>query len=235
MKGTITVSEIEKLVNLQALDNRIQIAEKELKDIPARKDLETRRLQEHKAGLAAAEETLKGLQAQIRQRETEIEGNRDKIAKLRTQQMQLKTNKEFKAMDMEIETVGHGILDIEDGIIVLMESVEKARNDVQARRQELDAEATAVARDHKELDERQARIEAVLNAEKAERAKIAATVASAWLGPYETILSRKTVALVPVEDGVCGGCHMKLPPYLVHNARKHNGAVFCGFCGRMLY
>jgi uncharacterized protein len=56
-----------------------------------------------------------------------------------------------------------------------------------------------------------------------------------WLQAYERIFTRKDAALVPVEDGVCGGCHMTLPPSVVHQARRRNAAVACVYCGRLLY
>ena len=47
-------------------------------------------------------------------------------------------------------------------------------------------------------------------------------------------MAERDRALVNVENGTCTGCHMKLPPYLIHQARKQTEIVFCGYCGRML-
>ena len=49
------------------------------------------------------------------------------------------------------------------------------------------------------------------------------------------IFPRKDRALVALEDGVCGGCHMQLPPYVVHATKKHSSIVLCEYCGRILY
>ena len=56
-----------------------------------------------------------------------------------------------------------------------------------------------------------------------------------WLDRYDQVFGRKDKALVPIQDGVCSGCHMKLPPYIIHDAKKRAEMVSCEFCGRLLY
>jgi predicted nucleic acid-binding Zn-ribbon protein len=41
--------------------------------------------------------------------------------------------------------------------------------------------------------------------------------------------------LVPVDSGSCGGCHMKLPPQLVQDAKRGTAMISCSYCGRILY
>ena len=89
------MSNIERLLALQEHDSRIRGIKKELRDIPERKELEIERLSGHKAALADAESTMKTQQAIVKELELEITARHEKIAKLRQQQFDLKTNKEF--------------------------------------------------------------------------------------------------------------------------------------------
>jgi predicted nucleic acid-binding Zn-ribbon protein len=41
--------------------------------------------------------------------------------------------------------------------------------------------------------------------------------------------------IVGVQHGVCGGCHMKLPPQLVISTQNAQELVTCSNCGRILY
>jgi len=59
----------------------------------------------------------------------------------------------------------------------------------------------------------------------------------ALLAKYTRILKNKRdFAVVLVESGGhCGGCHMKLPPQVIHDARNPQKIVGCNFCGRIVY
>jgi predicted nucleic acid-binding Zn-ribbon protein len=231
------VSTIEQLLDVQDHDLRIQRIEGELRDIPARKARELERLQAHTAALEAAEGVVQERQAELKQNELEVQSKKEKIAKLRTQQMELKTNKEFKTMSSEIETIEKAIRRDEDRELEIMESIEAARADVDTRRKELDAEKAVVQEDIDVLDERVAGLETELKTETELRDKAKDGIDAEWLRRYESILRSKpgSAALVSSEGGVCRGCNMALPPYQQHNARKRVEMVVCSYCGRMLY
>ena len=46
---------------------------------------------------------------------------------------------------------------------------------------------------------------------------------------------RHDAAVVPVQHGICGGCHLHIPPQLAHAARGGVELVTCDQCGRILY
>ena len=208
---------------------------RELEDIPARKEEEQSRLQEHKANLEEAEEAMKLEQAKIKELELEVQSCKDQIDKYRQQQMVLKSNKEFRAMELEIANVQGKIREHEDQELVLMEDVEKARVNVAERRKDLDAEEEAVNLDVAELDQRVAGIEEEVASLDTRRIELLADVPEEMLSQYERILTRRDRALVPVENGICGGCHMKLPPSVNQNILKQENMVSCDHCGRLLY
>lgn len=229
------MSVIDDLLAVQDHDIRIKRIEKELKDIPLRKKAEETRLSEHKKALEAAEADLKGKQAETKKEELETESLRQQINKLRQQQLELKTNKEFKAMDDEIRGVQGKITAIEDKELVMMEAVDAARKAIAEKQKALREEEALVGTDIKTLDERTAALNEELKKEKAVRDEIAAKVDSRWLSVYNIVSKRKEPALVSLEEGICGGCHLRLAPSVAHDAKKQASVVTCGFCGRMLY
>ncbi len=229
------MSEIKKLLPLQELDCQLRDMKREIEDIPARKEEEQSRLEEHKANLAKAEEAMKLEQAKIKELELEVQSCKEQIEKYRQQQMVLKSNKEFKAMEIEIANVQSKIREHEDEELVLMEDVEKARVHVTERRKELEAEEEAVNMDVVELDKRMAGIEEEITSLEARRGEVVGDVPGDMLSRYEMIQARRDRALVPVEGGICGGCHMKLPPSVNQNILKQEDMVSCDHCGRLLY
>jgi len=230
------LSIIENLLAVQKHDLRIRSLKQELHDIPERKKIEQDRLESHRTEVGEAEELLKARQASIKELELEVDARKEKIAKLRQQQMELKTNKEFKAMEHEIKAVEDEISDLEDNELVLMSDVEQANGELSTKKQALEKEDAEVQRDVASWDERAGQLEKELETVEAERHTAVQLVDDPEvLGRYEQVLTRKDTALVPLVDGICGGCHMKLPPYVLHTAKRQDGGVCCDFCGRLLY
>ena len=235
MKGDTPVSMIEKVLAVQEHDLAIRDVEREMLDIPARKQAEQDRLKEHTQEVADAEAALKQRQAEIKQLELDVQSRRETINKLRGQQMQLKTNKEFKAMESEIEAVQAQIRALEDGELDIMESVEAARNALAEKQRALKEEESSVAEDVRLLDERVGGLATRLAEERAKREIVAADVDPEWLARYEPIAARRGAAVVAVAGNVCGGCHMTVPPSVVHASRARNEMVSCPHCGSLLY
>lgn len=228
---------IEKLLVVQDIDIRIRDIEQQLHDIPLRQEQEQSRLAEHKAALEAAEEKLKAAHAEVNRMELESESRKGQISKLRQQQLDLKTNKEFKAMNAEIAGVEAEIQRIEDCELELMQLVEEARAGVAAKRADLEVEEKAVLADVDVLQERAAELEEEVAGARAERAIAVAEIPADWLAHYERLMERgRDRGLVALQGGVCGGCHMKLPPSFHHATRRHDDEmVVCEYCSRLLY
>lgn len=236
IQGVRYVTNIEKLLAVQDVDLRIADIERELKDIPQRKDEELTRLEEHKQALDAATETLKAKEAEIHQLELEVDAAKAKIGKLRQQQLDLKTNKEFRAIEQEVATLERTIRGFEDDELVLMETLESLRGDVSVRQKALAEEEAAVASDVKALDHRAGELEGEIAGLREERDAAAAEIDDAiWLERYDAIRPSRGTGIVKLEGGICSGCHMKLPPSAVHDVHKSDTITTCDYCGRLLY
>jgi predicted nucleic acid-binding Zn-ribbon protein len=232
----MVTSVIEKLLLIQDHDLRIMKFEKELTDLPKRKASIESLLDEHRQAVTAAKEEVKGRQSEIKQVELEVDSHREKIQKFRSQQLQLKSNKEFKAMDDEIATVEKNIRSLEDTILGIMEKLDVAASVVKEREAALKQEDITVRQEISAIDDRGVAIKQELERVKASRDNLASEADPERLALYNRLFGNKRdKVLVPVENAACGGCHMKLPPYVCHEAKKQNIPVFCDFCSRMLY
>ena len=233
---THTLTTIEKLLVLQDRDRRIKQALKDTEDIPARKKLNESTLNEHKAALQAAQDQLKNNSVAIKGVELEIETQRQRIGKLRVQQNTVRSNDEYRAIEREIAGVEKQIRDEEDKEIVLMEEAEGLRANAALMEQRLKQEEKVVQADAQGLDQRLSGIREDIDRLKAERATLAQDIDVDWLARYDRIFKHTgDFALVPVEFGSCGGCHMKLPPQLTQDAKRNETMTTCSFCGRLLY
>ncbi|MCS6771889.1 MAG: C4-type zinc ribbon domain-containing protein [Kiritimatiellae bacterium] len=230
------LTSIEQLLVLQDRDRRIKQLKREIEDIPARKKLHEKALQEHKAALNAAHEALKKNAAAIKAIDLEIESLRQKIGKLRAQQNTVRTNEEYRALDREIAATEKAIRDEEDREIQLMEETEGLRANLALIEQKYKSEAAVFESEARALDQRLANLRAELERAAAERSELAKQVDPAWLSRYERVLNHTgDFAVVPVDRGSCGGCHMQLPPQSVHDAKRGTVMTSCSYCGRLLY
>ena len=227
---------IERLLLVQDRDRSIARLLRESKDIPARKQQLESRLQAHQDFLRKTQEELKKAQAGIKAVEVEVESRRQKIARFREQQTQIKKNEEFRALEHEISVVQAEIRAEEDKELEFMEQVEQNRALIAEREADLKKEDTRVREDQKVFDRRMEELQREVTALQADRKALAEHVDAEWLGRYERIMAKTgDFALVPVEHGACGGCHMNLPPHLTHDARKGLNLVQCSYCSRLLY
>ena len=227
---------IEKMLTLQDRDRKILQLLREQKDVPARKQLVDSRLQAHRESLKASQEEIQKHTATLKNLEVEIDGKKELIKKYRDQQLQAKKNEEYKALEHEILTVQKHIRAFEDKEIVEMERMEALQKVQGEHQQDFQAEEKQVLAEFKVLEQRVSNIEAELTLMRAERAELATGVDPAWLSRYDRILQKTgNFAMVPVEKSCCGGCHMTLPPSVVHDARRGLNITTCNYCGRMLY
>ena len=68
------------------------------------------------------------------------------------------------------------------------------------------------------------------------REELASAVDASVRARYERLAkSRGENVLVGVQHGVCGGCHMKLPPQTLVACQADQDLVACNSCGRILY
>jgi len=226
---------LEALLVLQEKDRKIAKLHREIRDIPARKDDIDKQLEGAKTKLNQAREVLKKITADLKQLEIEAAAHHEKILKYKQQQMEAKTNDQYRAFLQEIAAAEKLISGLEDREIVLMERIEAAKKDIAEREAELKEEEDGVREEKEMLEERLGEVQEDLNALLADRGRITSTVNQSLLMKYERLFKNKgDFAVVQVEKDHCSGCHMRLPPQVTNDALNSEKLVICNFCGRML-
>jgi predicted nucleic acid-binding Zn-ribbon protein len=158
------------------------------------------------------------------------------IVRYANQQFQTRKNEEYRALAHEIDTCKAAIFQIENQEIELMEQAEAAQKEIlRATRAATDARKLAdeqVA----QLDGREQNLKRDLADLEVNREQLAGAVDASARDRYERLLrSKGENVVVGVEHGVCGGCHMKLPPQLLVSCQGEKDLVGCSNCGRILY
>ena len=237
MEKQETLQIIEQLRALQDLDTAIMRLQEECNSAPARKKEAEAVLDSSRQALEQARETVKTRQLVMRQSESEAEAHRAQIAKLRTQQFQIKTNAEYRALNVEIERLEDKIRQCEDEELQVMEEIDNLRGKVAEKETAFKQEQERVDAEIQRIETRRQALEQELSDFGTKRAELAGAVPEQWLTIYERVLSnKKDSALVGLDsNAICGGCHMKLPAQVLHDVRRAETINSCVFCGRLLF
>ena len=227
---------VEALLVLQERDARVASLQADLEHLPRQmaaieSEMETRR------------EKFEALRAKTRQTEAErkkidldVQSKQAAIARYRAQQTQTRKNEEFAALNHEIAHAEKEISALEDMELELMEAYDNGLKEVAAGQRELALAEEKAKQKRGDLEKRQANVAAQVGEAKAKQEEAEGTVDESVLGRYRRILkSKQDVAVVPIQGGACGGCHMKLTTQTVVSARSPEALVACENCGRIVY
>ena len=235
MSTTIT-EQIKLLVELQKIDSEIFYLKKELSLHPEQQKKLAAEFDKKKAHLKAAEEGMKAAQLNQKQKEGDLAQREEKIAKLQSQLYQLKSNKEYSAMEMEIKGLKADKSLLEEDILKLLDVVDGARAAVAKEKEALTAEEKKHQAELSAIKQRGEELNASIGTLDEKRKSYTPNVEPRSLSQYERILkSREGLALVPVVNNACGGCHMGFPPQVVNESQKHEKWIICESCARLVY
>ena len=228
---------LEPIYALQKKDRRLLKVLREIRDIPQRKSDIEAQLSGSKQKLETALDSKKHTEATLNEQELEVEVLKEKVTKYKQQQMEANTNDQYRAFVKEIGTVEDEIKALEDKEIQLMEALEQGKKIVDECEAKLKEERAGISDELAELDARAAELQERAEKLKADRMRAAENCDKQLLQKYSRILqNKKDFAVVLIENGEhCGGCHMKLPPQVIHDARNPTKIVGCNFCGRIVY
>jgi len=228
--------QIETLKQLQALDGEMFRLRKQEEGKPRELEAATARVTAAAARLKDAEARLKALQLAQKEKEVELGTREGNVKKLQGQLFQVKTNREYTAMQHEIDTLKADNSLLEEAILKLFDEIDQAAKarqwQIQERASEeerLRAEQVRIERELTEIREKVAQLER-------QRQTVIPDVPPPTLAAYERVLTlREGLALVPLVENSCGGCYRRLPPQVINEVYLKAKLVSCEQCNRILY
>jgi uncharacterized protein len=159
-----------------------------------------------------------------------------RLSKFKGQLMEVKTNKEYQAMQKEIAVAEHEVRAHEDRLLDHMERAEAFAAELKSADATLKAEQAEVARDQKLLDAERTALEQEIARLTAARAELVALLPREALSLFERIAQgRKGVAVAEARDGLCTVCHVRLRPQKFNDVRRNDQLTQCDSCTRILY
>lgn len=227
---------LEKLLALQERDQRLSALRQDLAHVPAEKDKHQKQLASVEALLEKARARSLAIEVERKSLEGEVAAKQGQVARYRTQQMQTRKNEEYSALAHEIETAENHIRSLEDQELVLMEEAEALIPTLAAADEEAKKGRTQVADSLAALEVKAKNLQDRIQELEASRPELLAGIDPDQVNLYERLFRSKSgQAIVALAEGVCSGCHMKVPAQTTLEVRQGQALVHCPLCGRLLF
>ncbi len=228
--------QLEILKQLQALDGEIFQLRRQQQEKPRELEQVSAQVAAQESRLKAAEERLRALQLSQKEKEIELQTREANVKKLQGQLFQVKTNKEYTVMQREIDAIKADNSLLEETILGTFDAIDRATRERQEEQRRLEEHQQRFRAERERIERELAAIAERLAELERSRTALAPQVPQQTLSTYERVLAiREGLALVPLVNDACGGCHRRLPPQVVNEVYLKAKLVMCESCNRILY
>jgi predicted nucleic acid-binding Zn-ribbon protein len=229
-------SDLEHLVSLQRIDLAIEEARRLIATVPERSAALDARIEAARAAAAHAKERKAANDAARRDIERDRSTVRARRSKYQDQTMAVKTNKEFHALQHEMQMADEEIAKFDDRDLELMMEADEIAAAIRAGDTGLKDAERGVAADRQALEAEAKEAAARIETLGRERIDVTSRISPASLALYAQVgKPRRGIALSPLHVDLCSVCHVKVRPHILQQVRRGEAVVQCESCHRILY
>jgi predicted nucleic acid-binding Zn-ribbon protein len=227
---------LKNLLQLQKIDSKLD----EIQVLKGELPMEVSDLEDEITGLNARqtriEEEINGISEFIEGKKSMVKDSEALIAKYEKQSENVKNNREFEAINKEIE-------DQQLEIKLCEKHIRDANEELTEKIKGLDLAKKAVASKEGVLNHKKSELEKIIADTEKEETELNKNSASArshiderLMYSYDRIRNsyRNGLAVVAVDRDACGGCFNSIPPQRQSEIRLHKKIIVCENCGRIL-
>jgi predicted nucleic acid-binding Zn-ribbon protein len=150
--------------------------------------------------------------------------------------MEVKTNKEYKAMLTETDELKKGKIGKEDLLLEFLEKLEEGTLKEKSLKKNVEDKIAEGKLKKDQLEKEGQESEKALLELNQKRKELISQVDSALLKQYEFLKDRlRGVAVAEVKNATCLGCHMHIPPQLFNELHRRDQIIQCPSCLRILH
>jgi len=230
------MSVIQRIVSLQKIDSQLQDIAELLGDLPGKVDVLKNEESTLIKSLEDGKARIKELELEISKFDGQITDITEKIDKHKDQLFLVTTNKQYDALQYEIDHLKDGLDDIETKTLEYTEEKETLEERIKSEEENLGALS-------KDLIERREKLEVLMNESSEKKAKLELQrdkkrkdIENTTLTRYDRIhTARRGISVVHVQGTACGGCGAFIPPQIISEVKAEKGPHTCDSCSRFLY
>jgi predicted nucleic acid-binding Zn-ribbon protein len=192
--------------------------------------------EEREARYLATEQEFEALRNQRREKEREIEEERDKVERAKAKLMSIKTNKEYYAMLKEIEGTRRSNAAREEELLALLVRYEETEKRLAEQKAELDEVSAKYRERMVEVEARMGSFDGDIGKFLARKKQVSSGLEPGLARRFEMIFERRDgLAVVAAKNYSCTGCHMNIAPQLFNLLQREDRIHTCPNCNRVVY
>ena len=227
---------LNQLIKLQGIDCRLQEINELKGNLPETVLEQEKILENFKSDNSSNESRLNEIEISSRKLMGQVEDENSKLKKYKDQLYLVTSNKEYDALNNEIDNTKSSILQKEE--IILKDEEEKNTLNDQTK-----SNLNHIEDLIKKLDDNKVELDTALSQTKDEekklqksRVNLVQNVDLRYLNSYERLMAaRDGAGMVSMIKSACGSCYSKMPPQFVIEVKSNSKIISCPSCNIFLF
>lgn len=228
--------DIATLVKLQEAETQIVRLKDVLYEVEKKKTKLASRLKQFAAALQENTQELEKLEKNCLDSENEIKIVDARIIKSNETLRNVTTNKEYQVLLREVDDNKKRKDALETALLQIMEEREQSQAIVDESTKEYQQLEEQVKAEQHQIEEQTTKDRKLLEEYLESQEEIGARIDPKLLDRFRRISKmNRGSAVAGVQDQICLGCFMNIPPQLYIEVQRGNKLIFCPQCSRILY
>lgn len=223
------------LLDLQVIDSRVHELRTEIQALPGKLEPAKKDLAKLDAIVEIEQAQLAENEAWRKEQEDLIQMEEEAIRKAKLKLQAAKNSKDYTAANRELDNKRKSKSDRESEVLKMMEALETSRADVEAHARDIESLRAHIAAEEERIKEVIGQMAAEAEERASGRDAIASQIEARLLKRYDAVMKKRGYAVASVQNGVCRGCHMAIPPQLNNVLARFDSIESCPRCHRLLY
>lgn len=232
---SITQTQIDILLKLQAIEIESNRIRSMLSGVSQKiESLDAKRIA-FEQQLTERQHLLEALKKKYHSHESDTDINVERIKKSHEKLRAVKTNKEYQSVLKEIEDIEAINSTIEDEMIEYLDQMETAEGFLSTKKGEFQELEDQINSEKTSIQEESEVGKKRFDELHTEWDRISRQVEPDLLKAYLTTREKRGTAVAAVNDSVCQGCHLNIPPQMYNELQRRDRLRFCPNCQRIIY
>lgn len=210
-------------IHLCSMSKRLDLLNNSQNDLTQRMTNETEKIEESRKVYRSHESDIKQNQVMIKRSQERLNS--------------IKNNREYQALLKEIEELKRTNAATEDLMIDCLNQIDEAEKNVAQMQESLQLVKNDIAQEQQVVGEATENAEKRLKELDQERLKMSGKIEADVLKLFQKVQSQQVRgnAVVPVQDAVCHGCYVNIPPQMYNELQRCDKLRMCPNCQRIIY
>lgn len=226
---------IENLISLAKVDEEIKEIESSRGDLPSR--IEKLKIEKNDDEIKIQELTSK--LADFDKKESELQRSKEDyqitLDKYKDQLYLVKNNKEYDALNNEIDLVKKNLIDVAEELTLAFNNKENINEEIKLSKSSVDDKASMLDKYSSQLNDLIDENEKDYNNLSLKKKQLVKKMDESILQRYNLMLDAKGYGAVPIIGNACGACYTTLPTQLVTEVKQKLDFKYCPSCTILLY